>query len=110
GVFRDASERENYLQAVCARYHIDPQIMKDLVARIALRSAGPNTEDAVTERSVNRDAPRREKTDHSTRSQRRLLTLLSEDERVYPAIRTLVTAEDFTDPFAVKSRKRHLTR
>ena len=99
GVFRDASERENYLQAVCARYHIDPQIMKDLVARIALRSAGPNTEDAVTERSVNRDAPRREKTDHSTRSQRRLLTLLSEDERVYPAIRTLVTAEDFTDPF-----------
>ena len=92
--FQDAIERENYLQSVCAAYHIDPQAMKDLVARVALAGTG-RAPDAFPERTFVRTGIKNAQ-DEKRKPQRRLLTWLAEDASLYPVVSKYITPEDFS--------------
>ena len=93
--FRDAIERENYLQSVCAAHHIEPQAMKDLVARVALRDSGRPADQYAEQIPVR--ARRREVRDERLKPQRRLLSWLAEDGTLYPVVSKYVTPEDFAE-------------
>lgn len=93
--FPEAMERENYLQAICARYHIDPAGMKEAVARGSAR-IGVTAAPAVRRRSE-RQAP-----SAGAKSERMLLSFLAEDAAVFPVVKEHLSPEDFTEPMCRK--------
>ena len=94
--FQDPIGRENYLQSVCAAYHIDPQAMRDLVARVALKEGG-RAPDPYAEQTVQRKTVRRDVRDERLKPQRRLLSWLAEDAALFPVVAKYVKPDDFAD-------------
>ena len=91
--FSERLERENYMEAAARQYHIDYDSLKGLVnakgGRVGLVARG-------TARSY-RQEEKKEKPDGIRKSQRLLLTWLIEDKRAYPAVKGILTPEDFTE-------------
>ncbi len=91
--FNQRLERENYMEAAARQYHIDYDGLKGLVnakgGRVGLVAKG-------TDQGY-RQGKKKEKPDGIRKSQRLLLTWLIEDKRVYPAVKGILTPEDFTE-------------
>ena len=101
-VFTDEVERNNYLEAVCDKYHISFDAMKKLVINTA----------ADVDREKVYQAPksginRRERIkDREKLPQRTLLTLISDNPEIYPQIKKYLSIEDFTDEIYAQIAKR----
>ncbi len=90
--FEEEIERNNYIEAVAAKYFVSPDSLRKLVARYAAAGITLNTE-------KKRQEPRnKDKDDGIRKSQRMLLTWISDDPSVYTRIKGYVTAADFTEP------------
>ncbi|MCC8104711.1 MAG: DNA primase [Clostridiales bacterium] len=85
-------ERENYIEAVAGRYQTSYEGMRKMVLNVLMQGAPVRT------------APRRlegenraEKDDGILRSQRLILTWLTECPELYPTVSAYIRPEDFTD-------------
>lgn len=93
--FREEMERNNYIEAVAARYGMSYEQLKKLVIHQAGQYRPPEPkrqEEPAAARKV------REKDDGSKRAQRLLLTWLSGEPELFPKIHPYISEEDFTDP------------
>ena len=91
--FEEEIERNNYLEAVAARYFVSPDSLRKLVARsAAATTAGRERKPVnVTDRAKAKD-------DGVHKSQRMILTWICDNPDIYKAVRDYITPEDFTEP------------
>ncbi|MBQ6734039.1 MAG: DNA primase [Lachnospiraceae bacterium] len=100
--FPEALERENYLQTLCARYHMDVADFRDLAARVP---AGGQAMAAGTGGTARARAGKA-RGEEQVKSQRMLLSWLAERPADYERIRADVSVSDFTDPFCARVAER----
>ncbi len=91
--FTEEVERENYLQAVAERYHIGYDSLRKLVhsyaARTGLVQPLPRPKSGIQKKTAPEEAAKK--------SQRLLLTWLTEQPSLYQKIKPYITAQDFTE-------------
>lgn len=91
--FEDAIERDNYLEAICARYHINTENMNKLIGKLAAKGEGiPEYE---RPRSLSRD--KKEKDGGIKKAQKLLLTWLCEEPEIFAQIEKYLEPDDFTE-------------
>ncbi len=92
--FSEEVERENYLEAVAERYHIGAESLRKLTISYAARTGG-----AAPARRPRQAVSSGGKTpeENSKRTQRLLITWLTDDPELYPVIAPYLSPEDFTD-------------
>lgn len=90
--FPEEIERNNYIDAVAAKYFVSPDSLKKLVARHAASG--------MIKYSENKENKPKEKTkdDGIRKSQRMLLTWICDSPSVYPLVRKYIAPEDFSEP------------
>lgn len=88
--FEQELERENYIEAVAARYHVGFENLRKLVNRMAMKNISAPE---VKQRPKNRNT---EKEDGMLKSQKLLLTWLIENPGLFAQIKPYVGPDDFT--------------
>ena len=110
--FTEKLERDNYIEAVAAKYMISPDDLRRLVNRQglkaglagggrALQSVADAQDGARTE--YKKSAKKRE--DGMVQSQKLLLTWLTNSPALFPKVQRYVGADDFTDPICHSAAK-----
>ena len=99
--FSEEVERENYLQAIADRYHISYESLRSMVLSIAARTGLAKPIERPKSGILKKDAP----ADSVKRSQRLLLTWISEEPALYQKISRYISEQDFTDPLYQKVAK-----
>ncbi len=84
-------ERENYIEATVERYHVSYDGLRKMVMEDLMKGS-PNVR--IAPRTIERP---KEKEDGNLKSQRLLLTWLSEDPDLFPVISGYIHPEDFTE-------------
>lgn len=85
-------ERENYIEAVAAKYHVSFEGLRRMVMNCLMQGVPVRTEQP----QVRRQAPK-EKDDGIRKSQRLILTWLSEYPQLFATISRYIRPEDFSD-------------
>lgn len=88
--FEQELERENYIEAIAARYHVGFENLRKLVNRMAMKNISAPE---VKQRPKNRNT---EKEDGMLKSQKLLLTWLIENPGLFAQIKPYVGPDDFT--------------
>ena len=88
-------ERENYIQAVANEYHIGFENLRKLVGRYAAHTGGAKP----VERPKSGIQKRQTAEDHKKRTQRMLLTWLTDEPEIYKQISKYIKPSDFTEEF-----------
>lgn len=91
--FSEELERNNYIEAVAAKYFISPDSLKKLVGRMAASGVIRQKPKENTTNSLNKEADTGVK-----QAQRMLLTWISDEPAIYNRIKQHIGAEDFTEP------------
>ncbi len=91
--FEEALERENYIEAVAARFGFAIDDLRRLVADTAARGGGVRQ----IERPKSGIAVKKSPDDGARKNQRLLLTWLSDEPAIFPKVIKWVTPEDFSD-------------
>lgn len=91
--FSEELERNNYIEAVAEKYQIGFDNLRKLVNNLAVKG-GIVREHTPLKSGINEN---KKKEDGMKQSQKLLLTWLIEDNRLFGAIKGLITAEDFTE-------------
>ena len=110
--FTEKLERDNYIEAVAAKYMISPDDLRRLVNQQglkaglagggrALQSVADAQDGARTE--YKKSAKKRE--DGMVQSQKLLLTWLTNSPALFPKVQRYVGADDFTDPICHSAAK-----
>ncbi len=99
--FEEEVERENYIEAVAQKYHIGFDNLRRLVSGYAARTG--LVQPAVRPKST--VARKNTPEENAKRSQRLLLTWITEEPALYPKIRPYIAAADFTEPLYRRWRR-----
>ncbi len=91
--FEEAIERENYLEAVAARYNIAVDDLRRLVASIAAKGGMVKP----AERPKSGISSKKTPEDGARKNQRLLLTWLTDEPQIFSKVTKWVTPEDFSD-------------
>lgn len=97
--FEDEIERNSYLEAVARAYHIEAEVLRKLVNRMALRGAGQETRErreAQTEVSAQK---KKEKEDGVQKAQKLMLTWMTSYPEILGGLSQYITSQDFVTPF-----------
>ena len=86
-------ERENYIEAIAQRYHTRFEGLRKMVLRYLMQGEVPSRPEVFRSRKA------MEKEDGLLKSQRMLLTWLTEYKGLYQTVKECVTPEDFTTEF-----------
>ena len=92
--FPEELERTNYMEAVAETYYIDYESLRKLVNSLAMKNEGITARPAPRKSGTQEKRP---KEDGMKQSQKLLLTWLIENTRLFGTIRSLITADDFTE-------------
>ena len=103
--FSEEVERDNYLQAVAETYYIGIENLRRLVVRYAAGTGA--VQPAVRPKST--VARKNTPEENAKRSQRLLLTWITEEPALYPKIRPYIAAADFTEPLYKEVAERLFT-
>ena len=103
--FEEEVERENYIEAVAQKYHIGFDNLRRLVSGYAARTG--LVQPAVRPKST--VARKNTPEENAKRSQRLLLTWITEEPALYPKIRPYSAAADFTEPLYKEVAERLFT-
>ena len=103
--FEEEVERENYIEAVAQKYHIGFDNLRRLVSGYAARTG--LVQPAVRPKST--VARKNTPEENAKRSQRLLLTWITEEPALYPKIRPYIAAADFTEPLYKEVAERLFT-
>ena len=99
--FREPLERQNYIEAVAARYNIPVEDLKSMVASTAARGVpvknAEKPKTGVTAKKSPDDGPRK--------NQRLLLTWLASEPHIFPKVSEWISPEDFSDDLYRKVAK-----
>lgn len=90
--FEQELERENYIEAVAARYRISAESLRKMVGRMAMRAIGKEYQAPAEKRRLEK-----ERDDGMKKSQRLMLTWLIEQKGLYEKVKNCLNAEDFTE-------------
>ncbi len=94
--FEEDAERDNYLQAIAEKYFIGVENLRKLVAGYAAQAGNirimERPRSGVQQKNM---APE----DGTRKSQRLLITWISEFPQLYPKIKKYISTEDFTEEF-----------
>lgn len=93
--FPEELERMNYLEAVCREYQITRDSLRSLVNRYAYQMTEP-----VKSRQLDVDKPqtrKKESREGILKSQKLLLTWLSEDVHLFEVLKGIISPKDFTE-------------
>ena len=91
--FSEEVERENYIAAVADKYHIGFDNLRKLVVNTAAKTGGYAT---PIERPKSGIQSKNTPEENSKKSQRLLLTWLTDEPHLYARIKQYITVEDFT--------------
>ena len=91
--FPDEIERTNYLEAVCPKYNLSLEGMKDMVLKYAGQTGLAKPYERPKQAS-----PQRTRVDGNEQAQKLLLTWLSENPKLLGKIESYISEEDFTKP------------
>ena len=91
--FKEEVERENYLQAIADKYHINFENLRKLVLNYAAQTGLA----APLQRPKSGVAQKNKPEENSRKAQRLLITWITDDPGVYSKIQKYISAEDFTD-------------
>ena len=103
--FEEEVERENYIEAVAQKYHIGFDNLRRLVSGYAARTG--LVQPAVRPKST--VARKNTPEENTKRSQRLLLTWITEEPALYPKISPYIAAADFTEPLYKEVAERLFT-
>ncbi len=92
--FSEDVERENYVQAVAERYHIGLENLRKLVVSYAAQTGFASP---VVRPKSGLAAKKNTPEENRKKSQRLLITWLTEEPFLYPKIAKYITPEDFTE-------------
>ena len=93
--FEEEIERENYIKAVAEKYGLTYEAMKKQVVSLAAKNGGEYRPIERPKSGINRVTDPK---DGIKKTQRTLLTWLSEEPSIYKVIKPYITANDFTEP------------
>lgn len=90
--FPDEVERNNYLEAICEKYYISPDGMKELVV-------GHAAHDGIAKMASRPKSPIKEKNmpDGNKQAQKLLITWISEQPKLLNKIEKYISPDDFTE-------------
>lgn len=92
--FEDAIERDNYLQAICAKYHINEENMNKLLGKLAAKGEGiPEYERPRS----GYNSRVKEADDGIKKTQKLLLTWICDEPEVYKLIEKYLSPDDFAE-------------
>ena len=91
--FKEEVERENYLQAVCDKYHIAFENMRKLVINYASQTGLARPVERPKSGVQKKNTPE----ENARKAQRLLITWITDEPQVYGKISKYVSAEDFTE-------------
>lgn len=100
--FTEEVERENYLQAVCDKYHINFENMRKLVITYASQTGLAKP----VERPKSGVHKKNDPEENVRRSQRILITWITDDPAIYPKIKKYISTNDFTEELYRKVAER----
>ncbi|MDO4261075.1 MAG: DNA primase [Eubacteriales bacterium] len=100
--FEAGIERNNYIEAAAARYHLTYDQLMGMVSRTG-EQLGDVRRQTPSENPFGEPKKRRQKEDAGLKSQRLLITWMSSDERLYRSIARYVSPEEFTDELCRKA-------
>ncbi len=92
--FRDDLERTNYIETLAAKYHIPAGYLRKMVGTYAAQE-GMIT---VSEKPVKALGKKEDPAESLRKTQRMLITWLTDVPRLYERIGKYISADDFTDP------------
>lgn len=98
--FTEKLERDNYVDAVAAKYQIAVADLQKLVGRYGMQMAGQTAERTRLKSGINENNTQRnglKKNEGMKQSQKLLLTWLIEHNGLYQKIKKYITPEDFTE-------------
>lgn len=91
--FPDQVERENYMAAICDKYNIGYEALKNLVAANAAKNGGEYKPIEKPKSGIHKTDP----DENAKKVQRMLLTWLCDEPSIYRKIKEFVSPADFTD-------------
>ena len=92
--FEEEVERENYIESVAQKYHIGFENLRRLVSSYASQTGLVQPVSRPKSTVAKKSTPE----ENVKKSQRLLLTWVTEEPEVYPKIKPYITARDFTEP------------
>ena len=97
--FREKLERENYMRAVCDRFHIELQGMRELVASLGSKEGILRRNDYPAAPGQQRAAaPKKKKEDGVRQAEKILLTWMIEDAGIFEKVKEYISPQDFVNP------------
>lgn len=100
--FSEEVERDNYIQAVAEKYQIGVQNLKKLVLSYAAQTGFAKPIERPKSGIQKKSSPE----ENRKKSQRLLLTWLTEEPALYPKIKKYISSEDFTEDLYRKVAQR----
>lgn len=100
--FKEDVERENYLQAVADRYHISVENLRKLVLGYAASTGGVRPVERPKSGVRQKNSPE----ENARKSQRILITWITDEPSLYDRIKRYISAEDFTEELYKKVAER----
>lgn len=100
--FEEEVERENYIESVAQRYHIGFENLRKLVAGYAAQTGLVKPVERPKQAAAARNTPE----ENTKKSQRLLLTWITEEPSLYQKITKYISADDFTDELYQKVAKK----
>ena len=91
--FEEEVERENYIESVAQKYNIGFENLRKLVGSYAARTGLVQPVERPKSTITKKSTPE----ENVKKSQRLLLTWITEEPDVYPKIKPYITAQDFTE-------------
>ncbi|MBO5032948.1 MAG: DNA primase [Lachnospiraceae bacterium] len=104
--FSEDVERENYIEAVADKYHIGFENLRKLVVNMAAKTGGYAVSAAERPKSGIQSRNKNTPEEHAKKSQRLLLTWLTDYPQLYPKIKNYLSPEDFTEELYSKVARR----
>ena len=92
--FEEEVERENYIESVAQKYHIGFENLRKLVSSYAAKTGLVQPVARPKSTGARRNTPE----ENTKKSQRLLLTWITEEPKVYQKLKPYIAVEDFTDP------------
>lgn len=92
--FEDDLERENYTDAICAKYGIDKEKLERSVAKQAMKAEGLSTYERPKS-GISKE--KKDPNEGNKKNQKLLLSWICEDTSVYKMVKPYIGVEDFTE-------------
>ena len=97
--FEDEIERNSYLEAVARTYHVETEVLRKLVNRLAMKGAGLEARERTADRPEPAEKKKKDKEDGVQKAQKLMLTWMAGHPEILRGLSRYITSRDFVTPF-----------